>query len=1097
MIFSGRPKNAHAIASVLTCSSLAMMAISFIGCAADPIFADETSSEKITASDQQGGHTAVPVGAQKNLRNIGAMCVDSQHAVAEARLPIVFQDKLYFMGTDPDHGRELFSYDGSEIKLVADINPGTASSFPSEFFVWKEKNQLLFRADDGVHGKELFGFDGHKIWLIDDLWQGSSFNTHSSQVEPSNGNPSELFEDGGKVFFCGRTKSHPRIGDVGAELFYYDGKSIQLARDINPGPADSHCAYFTPLNGGFVFVAAQEKTGRELFWIDKLLGESEPRLIADINPGTANSNPAWLTTFKGSIYFLADDGQHGRELHRTDGETEELVADINPGPENSFASDFFVYRDELIFRANDGKHGSELFRCDGKEVEMVADIWPGPQGSEPSQFFEFDGLLYFAANGGPPYGRELYCYDGKEVKLALDINPGPGDGTPPDCDVHKGHRGNCSGIPSDFVVFHDELYFVADGGQHGRQLMKLTYPISQIQGRELCSPFKGRRITVEGIVTAVGFNQFWMQDATGDADDETSDAILVDVGLPPAVTVGDKVAVSGRVVNEARRKGDLADNRIIEPQIARLSSGNELPAAVCIGGNGRLPPTECVADAKPAWESAKLNEKSEYIRRLDPKKNGRDFWRSLESMRVRLIEPVAVSGTNRFHENFVVVDRGKTATGLSSRGNLNLTQDDLQPEVIPVHVDQYVLRDFAAPKMNTRDCSTAITGVVRYEYGRYEVVPTQPFSTQAGGIEPMVSSLTPAENALMVATYNVFLLHPNVEDRAKVPPGLKYYDVEDAVGDGRYLALVRQIVKYLHSPDIIGLQELQDSDGCELTDNADATQTLRVLAKTIESAGGPKYNFIVSPGVVPAYKDPHSGELISPTGNLPGNNLQVGLIYNPQRVQLVNDSVRLLTDPKQQATDPNNPFWRCCIPLSATFRFRNQDFTVVVNHWAPKEDAVWRFGAEQPWMALQDDPRVNAGVERRTIEAAAVAKWAKQEASKDRELIVLGDFNEFEYNRPLVELERLGGLTNLIKLLPPLERGSSRGDGCGVEYDHVLVSPGLTKNAEIEIVAVNEDFWQHPRTAGEFELVGASDHEPVLVRLMFSHSDETRAAKIP
>jgi ELWxxDGT repeat protein len=1083
---SPKPKNAATVVS--RCNRFVILAIT-LGCLTVNSADAEEPAVKATASERKAYATNEPKPGPRERFQIGAALIDPEAGVTEPRLPVVFQGKLYFIAEDTTHGRELFSYDGSAVKLVADINPGPASSYPSEFFVWKDKELLLFRADDGVHGKELFAFDGRKMWMIDDLWQGTSYNPYAKKTEPSNGNPSELFEDHGKIFFCGKTKDHPRIGDVGAELFYFDGTLIQLVRDFNPGPADSHSGYFTPLNGGFIFAAAQERTGRELFWVDKLLGGNEPRLIADIYPGTSSSNPAWLTRFKDQVYFLAEDGRHGRELHRSDGLTEELVADINPGPASSFASDFVVYRDELVFRADDGKHGSELFRCDGKTVELISDIRLGAEGSEPSQFFEHDGILYFAANGGPPCGRELYSYDGHSVKLALDINPGPSDGTSPDCDVHKGHRGNCSGIPSDFVVFRGELYFVADDGQHGRQWMKFTCPIWKIQGSGFCSMFEDRKVTTEGIVTAVSFNQLWIQDATGDGDDNTSDALAVETGIPPIVTVGDHVVVSGRVVNKPRLAGELADNRIIEPQISRLSSGNSLPPAIRIGGGGRLPPTQIAASAMPRNGSRKYE--------FDPQKHGLDFWKSLESMRVQLIQPVAVSGTNRFHESFVVVDQGKTATGMSARGNLNLTQDDLQPEVVPVHVDPYVLRNFPVPKMNTRDHSTEITGIVRYNFGRYEIVPTEAFSVEPGGIEPMVSTLVPSDEAITVATYNVFLLDPKAEDRSKVPPGQKYDDVDDDVGNGRYAALARQIVKCLRSPDIIGLQELQDSDGCELTENTDATETLRVLVDAIEHEGGPKYSFIASPGIVPAYKDPQTGELISPTGNIPGNNLQVGFIYNPRRVQLVEGSARLLTDPKRQAVDRTNPFWRCCIPLSATFRFNNQEVTVVANHWAPKENAIWRFGAFQPWQEFQNDSRVNAGLDRRMIEADEVAKWVRQEVADKRHVIVLGDFNELEYDPPLVELEGSGNLTNLIKRLPSSERGSSRGDGYGVEYDHVLVTPKLAEGAEIEIVAVNEDFWQHPKTATKFELVGTSDHEPVLVRLKVPSAQKVSSSKVP
>ena len=51
--------------------------------------------------------------------------------------------------------------------------------------------------------------------------------------------------------------------------------------------------------------------------------------------------------------------------------------------------------------------------------------------------------------------------------------------------------------------------------------------IMQIQGAGHLSPFVGQRVVTSGVVAAVGFDGFYLQDLLGDGDDATSDAIFV------------------------------------------------------------------------------------------------------------------------------------------------------------------------------------------------------------------------------------------------------------------------------------------------------------------------------------------------------------------------------------------------------------------------------------------------------------------------------------------------------------------------------------------------------------------------------------------
>jgi ELWxxDGT repeat protein len=67
---------------------------------------------------------------------------------------------LFFTANDGVTGTELWMYDGvaSRAAQVANINPGAASSSPSELAV--VAGSLFFSADDGIHGRELWSSNG-------------------------------------------------------------------------------------------------------------------------------------------------------------------------------------------------------------------------------------------------------------------------------------------------------------------------------------------------------------------------------------------------------------------------------------------------------------------------------------------------------------------------------------------------------------------------------------------------------------------------------------------------------------------------------------------------------------------------------------------------------------------------------------------------------------------------------------------------------------------------------------------------------------------------------------------------------------------------
>ena len=188
-----------------------------------------------------------------------------------------------------------------------------------------------------------------------------------------------------------------------------------------------------------------------------------------------------------------------------------------------------------------------------------------------------------------------------------------------------------------------------------------------------------------------------------------------------------------------------------------------------------------------------------------------------------------------------------------------------------------------------------------------------------------------------VAIYNVLNLDPNESDG------------DTDIGDGRFAAIAQQIADNLNAPDIIGLQEVQDSSGSTDDGTTDATATLTALVQAISDAGGPSYQFIDNTFI---------GNNLS--GGQPGGNIRTAFLYNDERVDLVDGSVQAIGDQGSGET-----FNGARLPLAADFTFEGETVTVVNNHFSSKGGSSPILGVEQPFEARQEDPSVNGSLDER------------------------------------------------------------------------------------------------------------------------------------
>ncbi|MBD2418514.1 lamin tail domain-containing protein [Anabaena cylindrica FACHB-243] len=583
--------------------------------------------------------------------------------------------------------------------------------------------------------------------------------------------------------------------------------------------------------------------------------------------------------------------------------------------------------------------------------------------------------------------------------------------------------------------------------------------IHTIQGAGHISSLVGQVVTdIPGIVTAVDSNGFYLQDPNPDNDIATSEGIFVFTGSTPTVSVGDAITVTGTVSEftpGGASTGNLSTTQIGgNPTITILSSDNVLPSAVIIGAGGRVPPSQVIDD--------------DGLTSFDPITDGIDFYESLEGMRVTAKNLLAVSPTNSFGEIYTVVDNGTGATGLSQRGTINIAPNDFNPERIQIDEDNGVF-DFAFPNVNVGDRLGDVTGVVGYNFGNFEVIPTEDFvsNIQFANLQPEVTTLNQGSDTLAIATYNVLNLDPNDADG----------DLD--IADGRFNAIASQIVNNLKSPDIIGLQEIQDNSGSTNDGVTSASLTLQTLIDAIAAAGGPTYKFIDNTFITN-----------NNSGGQPGANIRNAFLYNDSRVDLVDGSVQTVPSSSFAA------FTDTRLPLIANFAFNGEEITVINNHFSSKGGSSPLFGRNQPSVGGesggngQENNAINGSLDQRRAQAEAVNNFVDGilATNPNSNVVVVGDLNEFEFISPLNILA--GGnssvLTNLTNTLPENERYTYNFDGNSQSLDHILVSNNLGATAQVDIVHVNSEFVDNAQRA--------SDHDPILVTLTITQNISTLPA---
>lgn len=602
--------------------------------------------------------------------------------------------------------------------------------------------------------------------------------------------------------------------------------------------------------------------------------------------------------------------------------------------------------------------------------------------------------------------------------------------------------------------------------------------ISEINGNKFLSPYNGQSLTnISGLVTAKGSTGIFVRSTAPDNDTATSDsAFIYSSSVGSSLSVGDIITFNAKVT-EYRSSGStyLYLTELTSPTNVVIVSSNNTVTPLVIGEDTPNPPTEQFSSLDGgdvyAIPNAVANISTENPF-LDPENYGLDFWESLSAELVTIKNVTIISRPNSYGETWVT--GGWPATGRSARGSLTMTALDSNPEVIKIDEPLDGTSNPAAPKIGDR--ASDITGVVYQQFGFYYIIPLTAYelTTVAEGTAPPTTlESTRSCEGITIGDYNVENLAPttaNLEGRAD------------------------HIVNYLGAPDLMFIQEIQDSSGPTNDGVVDANATLTALVDAIAAVGNITYSFVEI--------SPVDGQ----DGGQPGGNIRVAYLYRPEVVSLYKPSPGDSTtatavvsgDSGPELTlnpgriDPSNPCWDASRkPLVASWLAEGatKPFFTVNVHWSSKGGSS----------SLQGDlrPPVNGVVGNRLVQANVTGVSAhptpspqspRRKANRRQQfiaeilaidpsaaVIAAGDFNEFAFVEPLTAFAEISGLAELDDVvgIPPEERYTYTFDMNTQALDHMYVSPVLEEGAGYEHIHVNT--W-----AAEDAVV--SDHDPSVAR---------------
>lgn len=615
-------------------------------------------------------------------------------------------------------------------------------------------------------------------------------------------------------------------------------------------------------------------------------------------------------------------------------------------------------------------------------------------------------------------------------------------------------------------------------------------PIHSIQGNGAASPLAGQVVHTRGIVTGRKSNGFFIQaaDADADADPQTSEGIFVFTGSAPsaACTVGNLVQVSATVTEFVPAADPLQAplTELTAPTVIALSTGNPLPAAATLDVS--------FPDAAGAVDQ---------LERLEGMRVTAGSFTVVAATRGSVNQANATGGSNGiFHVVVTGNARPFREAGIQSPdpdpvGSIAaaIPRWDFNPELLTVDSDAIGGAQLNLP---VGAVLSNLVGPLDFGFRRYTLL-AEAGSTVAvvPGAQPQPAR-APTADEFTLASYNLQRFFDNADDPAITEPVLTA-----AAFDRRLAKASLAIRDYLHAPDVVGVQEVEN------------VQALEAIAARISADA-----------IAAGQADPQYAAVLHEGNDVGG--IDIGLLVRTDGESAPRVEVLSTTQLGKDTTwlDPSDGVEHLLNdrpPLLAELVVHYADgravpLTVVVVH----QRSLDGVNSEDADGATTEGDRVRQKRQRQA-EFLAAQIQARQAANADERIVVLGDFNAFEFNDGYADaLNVVTGtpsaddatavagdgidlvdpdLTVLDALADAAQRYSYVFDGNAQALDHVLANDALlgdVGSVEVAHARINADFPEILR--GDATTPSRlSDHDPTIAYFEVDRADLSVAVTGP
>jgi uncharacterized protein len=578
-----------------------------------------------------------------------------------------------------------------------------------------------------------------------------------------------------------------------------------------------------------------------------------------------------------------------------------------------------------------------------------------------------------------------------------------------------------------------------NGGGTAGQCGESATRIATVQGSGSASTLVGNNVNIEAIVVAdfQNANQlggFFIQeeDADNDGNANTSEGIYI--ASTTAVSVGDRVRVSGVVA-----------------ETFELTQLNNTTVTVC-ASNQTLP--------TPATISLPVASL--------------DAFEKIEGMSVAIAQTLTVNETyqlgrygqvllanGRLQQPTNVVEPGAAANALQAQNNLNkLMMDDASNLQNPDPVIFPAPGLSAENTLRSGDTVANQQGVITYDFGAYRILPTNTPNFVHTNSRPLAPITDSAAN-LKIASFNVLNFFNGNGNGGGFPTSR---GANTATEFARQKAKIVSALVGLNA-DVIGLIEIEN-------DGYDSNSAIAELTAAVNAATGTSAWKYINPGV----------------NKIGTDEIAVGFIYRSDKATAIGKTAILDSNVDSQFIDTKN---RPALAQSFRANSNRAIATVAVNHLKSK-------GSDCNDLGDLDigDGQGNCNITR-TQAATALVNWLSTHPTgvNDRDYLIIGDLNAYAKENPITQIIN-AGYTDLINHFGGDAAYSYVFDGQAGYLDHGLASNALTPqvlyaadwhiNADEPIsLDYNTEFKSAAQIANFYsaDAYRSSDHDPLVVSL--------------